>query len=212
MTEDIQEGIFNQLADDLSEKGFGIIDSFLSYDEVKNILSVIDDLRKGGTFKNAGIGRGDQFQVNNFQRGDLIRWIEPENEADPTKVYLDRIHDLMSFINRTCYLGLRDFEFHYTVYPVGAFYKRHLDQFKKDDHRKLSVICYLNFDWKEADGGALRLYTDENSLEKTVEVTPVAGRMVCFRSDLLEHEVMPTLRERKSLTGWLRSHRVGIPF
>jgi SM-20-related protein len=212
MTEDVQAKIFNQLADDLSEKGFGIIDSILSDEEVRDILLVLDDLREGGTFKKAGIGKADQFQVNNSQRGDLIRWIEPENEADPTNVYLDRMRELMSFINRTCYLGLRDFEFHYTVYPVGAFYKRHLDQFKKDDHRKLSVICYLNFDWKEADGGALRLFVAENNSEKTVEVIPSAGRMVCFRSDLLEHEVMPSLRERKSLTGWLRNQLIGVPF
>jgi SM-20-related protein len=35
------------------------------------------------------------------------------------------------------------------------------------------------------------------------DVLPVAGRLVCFRSDLLEHEVLPATRERLSLTGWL---------
>jgi len=212
MTGPLLEDIFNRLADDLSEKGFGVVDSFLSDEEVRQILAVLDDLRDDGAFKKAGIGKSGQFQVNDAQRGDLIRWIEPENEADPTGVYLDRIRSLMQFINRTCYLGLKDFEFHYTVYPVGTFYKRHLDQFRKDDHRRLSVICYLNFEWQESDGGALRLYIDDKGKERTEEVLPVAGRLVCFRSDLLEHEVMPTNRERKSLTGWLRNQLVGVPF
>jgi len=36
--------------------------------------------------------------------------------------------------------------------------------------------------------------------------------MVCFRSDLLEHEVLPTKKERKSLTGWMRDQLLNVPF
>jgi len=82
---------------------------------------------------------------------------------------------------------------------VGTFYKRHLDQFKKDDHRKLSVICYLNKNWKASEGGQLRIYVSGAELD----ILPVAGRFVCFRSDQLEHEVLPATRERWSLTGWI---------
>lgn len=97
------------------------------------------------------------------------------------------------------FLSLKDFEIHMTVYPVGAFYKRHLDQFKKEGHRKISVICYLNEEWKEEHGGQLRMYVPEGSLD----VLPVSGRLVCFRSDLLEHEVLSATRQRMSLTGWM---------
>lgn len=203
---------FNQLADDLSDKGYGIIDSFLSDAEVRAVLEVLDGYREEGAFKRAGIGQAEQHQVNTGQRGDLIRWIEPDKAKDPTQVYLSRMRELMQFINRTCFLSLKDFEFHYTVYPVGTFYKRHLDQFKLDDHRKLSVICYLNFDWKPEDGGQLRMYKPEGTSEEAIDVWPLAGRMVCFRSDLLEHEVLPTGRERKSLTGWMRDQLVDVPF
>jgi SM-20-related protein len=86
-----------------------------------------------------------------------------------------------------------------TVYPPGSFYKRHLDQFRKDDHRKLSVICYLNEDWHEEHGGQLRMYLPE----ETVDFLPLAGRLVCFRSDQIEHEVIAGTRERRSLTGWM---------
>ncbi len=203
---------FNKLADDLSEKGYGIIDSFLTNDEVKAILDVLDGYRNAGDFKRAGIGQAEMHQVDKSQRGDLIRWIEPEKAKDPTQVYLDRMRDLMLFINRTCFLSLKDFEFHFTLYPVGTFYKRHLDQFKTDDHRKLSVICYLNFDWRPEDGGQLRMYRPSAATEEVIDVMPLAGRMVCFRSDFLEHEVLPTNRERKSLTGWLRDQLIDLPF
>jgi len=34
-------------------------------------------------------------------------------------------------------------------------------------------------------------------------VLPVAGRLVCFRSDIIEHEVLPSKKERLSITGWM---------
>jgi SM-20-related protein len=86
-----------------------------------------------------------------------------------------------------------------TIYPPGSYYKRHLDQFKKDDHRKLSVICYLNENWKEEEGGQLRIYLPD----KDIDVLPIAGRLVCFRSDQLEHEVLRATRPRLSITGWI---------
>lgn len=212
MITETTERQFNQLADDLSENGYGIIESFLSDDEVLAILNVLDDYKAAGDLRRAGIGQAENLQLDKSQRGDLIRWIEPQKAKDPTQVYLDRMRELMQFINRTCFLSLKDFEFHYTLYPVGTFYKRHLDQFKHDDHRKLSVICYLNFDWQDEDGGQLRMYKPTSHGEDAIDVLPVAGRMVCFRSDLLEHEVLPTKKERKSLTGWMRDQLLNVPF
>lgn len=61
------------------------------------------------------------------------------------------------------------------------------------------MICYLNENWREDEGGQLRVYFPAG----TKDFFPTAGRLVCFRSDLLEHEVLPATRERLSLTGWL---------
>jgi SM-20-related protein len=103
-------------------------------------------------------------------------------------------------------LSLKDVEVHMTVYPAGSFYKRHLDQFKQDDHRKLSVICYLNNDWKEEHGGQLRMYLNDRS----IDVLPTAGRLVIFRSDQIEHEVLPATRPRLSITGWVLDQLVDL--
>jgi SM-20-related protein len=97
------------------------------------------------------------------------------------------------------FLSLKDYEIHMTVYPTGSFYKRHLDQFRADDHRKLSAICYLNRNWTDDDGGQLRMYLPEGNKD----FLPLAGRLVCFRSDQIEHEVLPAKKERLSLTGWI---------
>ncbi|MBI3218867.1 MAG: 2OG-Fe(II) oxygenase [Bacteroidetes bacterium] len=189
----------NQLADGIAEDGYSIVDGFLSQEEVKNIQE-LDGFKNGLLqFKKAGIGKSQEKQINEAIRGDYIQWIKPDSAEPPLQVYLSKMKELIAFVNQNLYLSLKDFEVHQTIYPVGTFYKRHLDQFKKEDHRKLSVICYLNSDWQESDGGLLRIYLGN----ETKDVLPLAGRLVCFRSDLLEHEVLPATRERLSITGWL---------
>lgn len=189
----------NQLTDGLADHGYAIIDSFLTEDQVRAIVGT-DGFKNGLLqFKKAGIGKQQDKQINESIRGDYIEWIEPASAAPALQVYLHKLNELIQLVNRNLYLSLKDFEVHQTIYPIGGFYKRHLDQFKKDDKRKLSVICYLNQNWKEQQGGQLRIYFDEGSLD----VFPQAGRLVCFRSDLLEHEVLPATRERLSITGWL---------
>ena len=189
----------NELADQIAEKGFAVIDDFLSNEEIDSILALQGFKNGLLQFKKAGIGKNQDKQINEAIRGDYIQWIDPNNAEPPLLTYLDRLKQVIAFVNQSLFLSLKDCEVHQTIYPIGSFYKRHLDQFKKDDHRKLSVICYLNKDWKEADGGQLRMFIGHESKD----VLPVAGRLVCFRSDLLEHEVLPATRERLSLTGWL---------
>ncbi|MCC9135827.1 2OG-Fe(II) oxygenase [Pontibacter silvestris] len=204
---------FEQIADNLSDKGYAVVDNFLDLQEVKNLMEVLTHHQEQGTFKKAGIGTADQFQVNREVRGDHIRWIEPENALPPTRVFLDKMDEMMRYINRTCYLGLKDYEFHFTVYPPGTVYQRHIDQFQVNDHRQLSCILYLNEDWLPEHGGNLRLYLPkENGEEETLDVLPIAGRLACFRSNLLPHEVLPATRHRYSLTGWLKDQLNELPF
>jgi len=190
---------FDAVADGLAEHGFAVVDNFLSLAEVNEILLLDEFKDSAKQFKKAGIGKNQDLQINEAIRGDHIQWLDKVSAPDSAKVYLDRLDELIRFLNQSLYLSLKDYEVHMTVYPAGSFYKRHLDQFKKDDHRKLSVICYLNNRWLEEHGGQLRMYLPE----KSFDVLPLAGRLVCFRADQIEHEVLPATRERLSLTGWI---------
>ncbi len=190
---------FDAVADSLADHGYAVIDQFLSQSEVTAIRALPEFQDSLSHFKKAGIGNSQTKQIQEAIRGDYIKWLDRAEAPAAAKVYLDRLQALMEFLNRALFLSLKDFEVHMTVYPVGTFYKRHLDQFKKDDHRKLSVICYLNDNWLPEHGGQLRMYLPD----QTLDVLPTAGRLVCFRSDLLEHEVLPATRERLSITGWV---------
>lgn len=190
---------FEKIADDLATEGFTVVDNFLS-DKETELLVQLDEFQNGLLhMRKAGIGQQSDFRINESIRGDYIRWIDKATALPPVRVYIDRITNLMRFINRSLFLSLKDIELHTTVYPAGAYYKRHLDQFKPGDHRKLSVICYLNKDWTDDLGGQLRMYLKRG----TMDVLPLAGRLVCFRSDMIEHEVLPSKKERLSVTGWM---------
>jgi SM-20-related protein len=190
---------FDRIADSLADKSYAIVDNFLSEDEVSAILELPHFKSHEQHFKKAGIGKHSDLQINEAIRGDYILWLDKNTAPPSTLVYLNRLNELIKHLNQSLFLSLKDYEVHMTIYPIGSFYRRHLDQFKKDDKRKLSVICYLNEQWEEVHGGQLRIYTQGSSLD----VLPVAGRLVCFRSDVLEHEVLPSTRERLSLTGWI---------
>ncbi len=198
---------FDIIADGLAEKGYAVVDGFLTASEVSDILAH-ETFRQGTTtLKRAGIGKSQSLQVNESIRGDYIQWMDKKTAPTPAKVYLDRLDALIAFLNPALYLSLKDVEVHFTIYPVGSFYKRHLDRFKTDDHRILSVICYLNEQWTDADGGQLRMHLPD-SME---DFLPLGGRLICFRSDRIEHEVLPARRERLSLTGWMLDRPLDVP-
>ncbi|MBL7850525.1 MAG: 2OG-Fe(II) oxygenase [Cyclobacteriaceae bacterium] len=189
--------LFNRIADGLADQSFAVIDHFLSAEETSAILGEDEFVNHKLHFRKAGIGKTDKQFIDQV-RGDFIQWIDPARATPAERIYLDRVRELLLFLNQALFLSLKDIEIHRTVYPPGTRYQRHLDQFKSDDHRKLSVICYLNTDWTPDQGGQLRLYLDSG----TLDILPEGGKLAIFRSDLIEHEVLPATRERYSLTGW----------
>ncbi len=198
--------LLNSIADGLADNGYAVVDQFLNEEEVRNILELKEYKEGIEHFKKAGIGKQLNQQINEAIRNDFIKWVDREEAEPALHVYLSRIKELIQFLNQSLYLSMKDYEVHLTIYPVGSFYKRHLDQFKSNDHRKLSIICYLNENWQEEEGGQLRMYVKE----KTVDIFPLSGRLVCFRSDMIEHEVLPATRDRLSITGWILDQYVEL--
>jgi SM-20-related protein len=64
----------------------------------------------------------------------------------------------------------------------------------------ISLIIYLNKDWKNGDGGELRIYPQGNN---SSDIQPLFNRCILFRSDTLEHEVLTANKDRRSVTGWM---------
>ena len=153
-----------------------------------------------GAFKRANIGNKVNVVEALKIRSDKILWIDNPSENKFEHAFNLLIEHFFTYLNHTCYTGIRGSEFHYAFFEKGAFYKRHLDRFSNDQNRKFSMVTYLNQDRKADDGGALLLYTDHG----VITILPEWGRMVIFKSDVLEHEVLVSKKDRLSLTGWLK--------
>ena len=98
--------------------------------------------------------------------------------------------------------------------PDGSVYIRHLDKctsslaemgllgwLRSSDyrHRVVTAILYLNEkDWES--GGNLRCFDDE---ENQTDVEPIGGTLVIFDSSRVEHQVLPSTKERYALTIWI---------
>jgi SM-20-related protein len=184
----------------LAHNGWITYDDFLTPNEVLKIQEDIAFWQQEEAFKQAGVGKLVTHQIDKTYRRDKIKWIEPNSCQPNTKIFIHLINDLMQQFKTAFFLPLKDFECHYAIYNIGDFYKRHSDQFNSHTHRILSVVLYLNMDWKPGDGGELILYLKDN---QEVKIEPLGGRLAIFKSEI-EHEVLPAKSNRKSITGWMK--------
>ena len=184
----------------IGERGYAIEPNFLCDAAIAALLGEARRRDAAMQLHPAGIGRGEARVERSDVRGDRIAWLDEYASVAAEQSLWRALADLRLALNRDLFLGLFSFEGHYAVYPPGAIYRRHLDRFRDDDARAVSCALYLNHGWSEADGGALRLHLDQGARD----IVPVGGTLACFLADRVEHEVLPAMRERFAVTGWLR--------
>lgn len=195
----------DEIARALSEQGWVVAPDFLNQTETAALATDLMREWNAGRLRPAGIGHGAKHEIREDIRGDRILWLDEAASTPAQQAYFSRMDALRTAINQETFLGLFDLESHFAVYPPDSFYRKHLDRFRDDSARTVSCILYLNKNWRSEDGGQLRLYLDEAGAGESIDVAPVAGTLVVFLSDRFWHEVLPTRRERMSLTGWFRT-------
>jgi SM-20-related protein len=196
----ILQTIFNHLINSFIETEVGITEDFLptslSTHLKENLLSLYAD----NQLRSAGTGNDMQAVQNKMVRSDIIYWLDRKHNNLHENDFFDLMDRFVIYLNETCYTGITSYEFHYTLYEPGSFYKKHRDQFRNNDSRKYSVIMYLNDDWHTNDGGQLCIH----HVHSIQCIDPVNGKIVFFKSSELEHEVLLTNKPRMSITGWLK--------
>jgi SM-20-related protein len=198
--------LYERIISDIANQQFSIVENFFSPDEVSILRTSLIEKYEEDAFKKAAIGNRTNETIIKSIRGDVILWIDETKTNTAEALFFDKINDLVRYLNRTCFLGILQKEFHYALYPTGTFYKRHIDTFQNDDRRKLSIVCYLNNeDWQPEFGGELVLYLNNNGQEEEKSIYPFPGRLVIFESQNIEHEVKPLITKRLSITGWLKT-------
>jgi len=175
---------------DLAEAGVGHADGFADPAMIQSLHRWLRGLYEdGGTFRRSSdpCNTGSFFTGLEFDVGDgrgQLHWLE-----------------------KTVHVG---------AYPAGgAAYARHLDKYDFEGIYNRSVTCLL-YTNPHVAGGELRVYPPtpgarvDAGISGTngLEFQPVAGRLVCFWSRTVFHEVLPTPAPgppRFALTIWVQS-------
>jgi SM-20-related protein len=194
------EKIFDCLIDSFIEDKVGIAENFLSVSLAAHLKDNLIGLFENKKLLSAGVGNDAVVNQDKLIRSDVIYWLDRKHQNQYENDFFDLMDQFVIYLNRTCYTGITGYEFHYTLYESGTFYKKHIDQFQNNGSRQYSMIMYLNTDWKVADGGELRIY----HVDEEQNISPNNGKSVFFKSSDLAHEVLLTNKQRMSITGWLK--------
>lgn len=193
--------VISKVLSGLTRDGFAVVGDVFSQEWCARVRQEVAELSAAGEVRPARVGKGIHRQLDLEVRGDSIRWFDSENLSPVQRELWEFLEHLRGAVNTALFLGLWDLEGHYAVYAPGAFYRKHVDRFKNDSKRTLTVVAFFNEKWRSSDGGCLRMETPGG----VIDVLPEAGTFVFFLSEKIPHEVMETHRERLSFAGWFRT-------
>lgn len=198
----------------LYQQGWAVMDKLLSDRFVERLradMLVLDDEQQ---FRKAGIGRDKSFVLRDDIRTDRICWLEGDTQVQTE--FMAMLEQLMTAVNRRLFLGMNHFEAMYAIYEPGQFYKKHLDSFRGQRNRIMTLVFYLNPDWKSEQGGQFLLYPEVGeegqnmadalklSDQPIARVEPEAGTVAAFLSEEFPHEVVTAQATRYSIAVWFR--------
>jgi SM-20-related protein len=198
----LDDDALERITDDLITRRYSVHRGLAPPELSAALRARAGERERRGELRQAGIGRADEHRIALGVRGDRIAWLDPSEPAEAR--YLAALERLAAHLNRALYLGLREHEAHFASFGPGSYYRRHLDRFRRHGARVVSTVLYLNQRWPAGSGGELRIFASGGSAEVVADVPPEDGTFVCFLSDEVWHEVLPTARPRLSVAAWLR--------
>jgi len=197
-------GEYDQIISALNRQGWSVTDTTVVPSWCGELRAHAEQLWQAGAFEPGEFGldlaNGQQPEV----RGDSICWVQPGSSVAKLP-FFEWMAALRGVLNERFNLGVRSQEFHFARYPEGRGYRKHLDQHRGRNLRKISVVLYLNPDWNTALGGELCFYQPTDPETEIARFAPMNARLAVFVSGLMPHAVLPCRDTRWSVTGWLRT-------
>lgn len=114
-------------ADSLATNDWLVIDNFLSPSNLKKLQDYLFAKLEEEEFRKAGIGALGDFKIENEVRGDWIYWLDKNRDTEISS-FFQLIEEAIMYLNRLCFLGISDSEFHLAHYPEGTHYEKHIDR------------------------------------------------------------------------------------
>lgn len=216
----LSEQQIDLICQSLYETGWVVMEDILSMEMVKALRADMQQRDQAQEFFKAGIGRDKELVLRDDIRTDRICWLDGDNPVQGS--FMAMLDQLMTAVNRRLFLGMNHFEAMYAIYEPGQFYKKHLDSFRGQRNRIMTLVFYLNPDWNSADGGQFLLFPEVGEQGQNVtdalqlsdapiaKVEPEAGTVAAFLSEEFPHEVITSQATRYSIAVWFRIND-GIP-
>lgn len=201
MTSQLSQEKIDEMIDALVDFGYYVWANAIDDSLCLDLLNEVEVYEQRQSLIRAGIGRGDEHQLNKEIRRDKIRWLDGSTAAQI--LYLEQMAQLQYEINRALFLGLFEYEAHFALYSKGDFYKKHSDSFRGRANRMVTTVAYLNPNWLPENGGELVIYNEAGD-QALLTVLPEMGKLVVFMSEQVPHEVLVTHQDRVSIAGWFR--------
>ncbi|MBK1830135.1 2OG-Fe(II) oxygenase [Verrucomicrobiaceae bacterium R5-34] len=200
----------DELADHIASPGYAHFPKIMPTSAISELIAILEAKEAADALLLAGVGQGAALDRKPEIRSDSIFWLEDVDPSLAVIHWLSAMRQIREHLRRSLFLPLESYEGHLARYPVGGFYKPHLDQHIGTPTRQITIIAYLNTQWQPGDGGELRLYTspEQGVHGPHIDIAPTAGTIVAFRSADFWHEVLPAKVPRLSLTGWLRGREM----
>ena len=203
----------------LASDGFAIIDGFMGEEAIDALRSSVNALHGAepsqfvlGRTGGGKDGKSAQKFAQNVVRGDQIAVLGEgeEGRVPGLSALLRQADELVKEMARGPVPALRTVTSRsrpmLACYPGnGARYVCHLDNpgGEARNGRLLTLLAYLNKDWRDEDGGVLRLHRPDRPATGPVDVAPLADRCVVFWSDArTPHEVLPAHKARWAISAW----------
>lgn len=194
---------------DLASKGWSHQPTLLPPELTEALRAELLALDAAAELEAAGIGRQDALVLDRDVRKARITWMDGETAAQ--RAFLDWAETFRLHLNIELFLGLFELEASFAVYPPGGFYERHVDSFRGARNRIVSLVVYLNADWREADGGALAIFAPESPADAApaARFLPLGGDAVFMMSEDVPHAVEHTAARRLAIAAWWRVNQSG---
>lgn len=216
---------------ELETNGYVIVKNFIPSDLVEALRADVTSLRSCDKFNIARIGQDATNTLNTDIRIAETCFLGESKLLDVTSSAREELYTVLDnlrvdlsansifdqmdsngeLVRAAPALDKSLSELLYAYYPKGGFYRRHTDAVQNSASvlRCYSLLLYLNDDWKESDGGYLRIHLDsggdflpQGEEPNYVDVEPEGGTLVLFKSDRIPHEVLDTNSERTAVVGW----------
>src|SRR6185437_15582873 len=117
---------FEAIIANFIENKVGISEDFLSKNLSENLKINLLALHKEKLLLLAGTGNVGKLAHNASVRSDSIYWLDRKHNNQYENEFFDQIDDFIKYLNKTCYAGITGYEFHYSLYEIGSFYKKHI--------------------------------------------------------------------------------------